>query len=54
MWSCQDLARNDGLFVGLCVAIVCLHLFMLSMGIGIYSLIYEQIQIVSILMWVAI
>lgn len=52
VWSCQYFVTNNPLFVSLCVVVVCLHLFMLAMGSGIYSVIYSQIQVVSLLMWV--
>lgn len=52
VWSCQHFIKNDALYVVFSVVIVCLNLFMLMMGFGVYQSVYEQIQLASILLWV--
>lgn len=54
IFSCQYFTKNNPLYVVLCVFVVLLDLFMLSMGFGVYQPIYGFIQLTSIFIWVQI
>lgn len=52
MWSCQYFVKNSPFYVILCLFIVILDVFMLMVGFGVYQPVYQQIQMISILLWV--
>jgi hypothetical protein len=49
--SCPTISDNFNTYLGPAIIIILLHLFMLSIGMGVYREVYENIQLASLITW---